>query len=780
MKMLTRLSLALFSPALLTLTAQAQEIGLVTTYAAGNGQNGNMFDVRAETDLVVSRVDIHVASGSVEVEVYSTPNGYAGKTTSLSAWTLLGTATVTALGSGVPTPVPIQLNTPISAGQTMGFYVTSSNGSTLSYTNGSVEGADYVTDGNATILEGIGLAYPVAGSFSPRIWNGTLWYSLGGTAQQEGYNELYQIGGPSTDANSGKGATTIGDRNSDGIEDFVIGSPGDKSGQGTLTIRSGANGAQLQTISGLISSRSFGATVLNAGDTDGDGTFDLLVGAPGYQPGQFGNAYLFRNGATFPSAFFTGTADSEFGAALANLGDVNGDARPDFAIGAPRFDSLTSTDGGRFRIYSGATAGLLFSYESPLSNERLGSAITGLGDVDGDTVPDYAVGAPGASFDPFASDHLGRVEVWSGATNTLLYEVFGEEADADFGAALASLGDVTGDGIEDFIVGAPQRNAGMGAAYAFSGVDGSQLYSVMGTEPDALLGTTVGLLGDTDGDGHDDLALGAPALNGAWGYVELRHADSGTLMARLVQGYLSTGFGTATVGLGDINADGLYDFLITAPDEYDAGKPHTGVTRIVTTFAKPVVTSTQGVHSLDSGELVITGANLVGTTILVDGVPTAYTQVSPVELRIPVTAQQPGGFHSLHIENSEGSLDLPLGLSRYPALYLDPTPTLGTPVDLILDNGDVGFYLAWYSGKTFANPAPFEDFGWYYGLELNGVWTLTAGAFTAGDTYKTVTLPGPTSAALINLPIYVQAFTTQDTQARAGFTATRLVTLQAP
>jgi len=545
-------------------------------------------------------------------------------------------------------------------------------------------------------------------------------------------------------------------------------------------VRSGANGAKLQTINGLVSSRAFGAAVLNIADIDGDGTDDLLVGAPGSAAGQFGNAYLFLNGATFPSSIFPGTADSSFGAALSRAGDVDGDLHPDFLIGAPNFDSATSTDGGRFALYSGATAGLLFSFDAPLSNERLGASLATLGDVNADGVPDFAVGAPGASVDPFVGDRLGRVQVWSGATKAVLYDLFGDTTDAHFGAALCAIGDVTGDGIVDFAVGAPDQGAGLGAIYAFSGLDGSPLYQVQGTKPDAHLGATVTLLGDTDGDGHDDLAVGAPANTGAWGYLQLLHATDGSPMSRLVQGYLSTGFGTASVSLGDINGDGLDDFAVTAPDEYDTGKPHTGVTRTVTTLAAPSVTTTQGVHSLDSGELVVLGTNLIGTTVLMDGLPTAFTTISPVELRIPVVAEQPGGFHDMSVQNSEGTVDLPRALSRYPALYVDPTPKLATPVQLVLDNGDHGIYLVWFSGKKYATPAPFTAFGWYYGLELNGVWPLTAGIIPPGSTEKTLDLPGPTSPALVGFPIYVQAFTTQDTQSRAGFTATRLVVLQAP
>lgn len=167
---------------LASLSASAQEIALDTTYASGNGQAGNMFDVVAGDNIVISRVDGHIDAGSWNVEVYATPGGYAGKESTPGAWTLIGSVNVVGQGDvssgGKKTPIPLALDLPVAAGQTMGLYVTLSNGTSMNYTNGSSEGAVFASDRSVAITEGKGIAYPFGASFSPRVWNGTLYYTI--------------------------------------------------------------------------------------------------------------------------------------------------------------------------------------------------------------------------------------------------------------------------------------------------------------------------------------------------------------------------------------------------------------------------------------------------------------------------------------------------------------------------------------------------------------------------------------------------------------------------
>lgn len=160
----------------------ASQSPLTTTFAGGNGQNGNMFDIVGLTPVVITGFDVHMATGATAtVEVYAVTAGtsYVGNETNAAAWTLLGSATgVVSAGAGVPTPVPITLNVPINPAQTQGFYVTTTAG-TLQYTNGTTLGAVFAANSDIQFLEGIGKAYPFGATFSPRVWNGRIHYTPG-------------------------------------------------------------------------------------------------------------------------------------------------------------------------------------------------------------------------------------------------------------------------------------------------------------------------------------------------------------------------------------------------------------------------------------------------------------------------------------------------------------------------------------------------------------------------------------------------------------------------
>lgn len=174
-------SLTLLAVAFVTLPALAQS-PLTTTFAGGNGQSGNMFDIVGVTSVVITGFDVHMPTGTTAtIEVYAVTAGttYVGNETNAAAWTLLGSAAgVVSAGAGLPTPVPLTLNVPIVPGQVQGFYVTTT-AATLSYTNGSVLGAVFAFNSDIQFLEGIGKAYPFGGTFSPRVWNGRIYYVPG-------------------------------------------------------------------------------------------------------------------------------------------------------------------------------------------------------------------------------------------------------------------------------------------------------------------------------------------------------------------------------------------------------------------------------------------------------------------------------------------------------------------------------------------------------------------------------------------------------------------------
>jgi hypothetical protein len=170
----------------LSLSAQAQMGSLTTTYAGGNGQDGNMFDVVAANDVTVTGFDVNCSTADPETfEVYGKTGSYVGSNATPGDWTLLATATdVPCNAAGSPTPLGVNLNVLISAGDTYAFYITGDGGAGVDYTDGTSVGTVAAQNADLQILEGAGVQYPFDELFEPRIWNGTLYYQLGALAPQ--------------------------------------------------------------------------------------------------------------------------------------------------------------------------------------------------------------------------------------------------------------------------------------------------------------------------------------------------------------------------------------------------------------------------------------------------------------------------------------------------------------------------------------------------------------------------------------------------------------------
>ncbi len=149
---------------------------LTTTFADNNAFDGNMFDVTNQSGGAIQfdSYEVNIDGGTATIEVYqtTTANTYVGNETDASAWTLIGSATVTSNGAGNPTPVVIPGYT-LAAGETRGIYVTTTGAPDMNYTNG----ANTYNDGTLMIQTGVGKQYPFAATFNPRTWNGTITYS---------------------------------------------------------------------------------------------------------------------------------------------------------------------------------------------------------------------------------------------------------------------------------------------------------------------------------------------------------------------------------------------------------------------------------------------------------------------------------------------------------------------------------------------------------------------------------------------------------------------------
>ncbi|HLT30421.1 MAG TPA: hypothetical protein VK013_10285 [Myxococcaceae bacterium] len=158
------------------------QASVTTTHAAGNNHRGNMFDIIATNTIKIVSLDVSPMRAT-EVEVYFRPGSYQGHVPSPDGWTLIGSAQVPLAAPETLVPLPLTIDVTIPAGETYGFYVTSTNTEiALHYSNGTSEGAPDVSNSDLTVTQGIGLEYPFTrGSgqyFTPRIWNGAIHYKL--------------------------------------------------------------------------------------------------------------------------------------------------------------------------------------------------------------------------------------------------------------------------------------------------------------------------------------------------------------------------------------------------------------------------------------------------------------------------------------------------------------------------------------------------------------------------------------------------------------------------
>ncbi|HUU45421.1 MAG TPA: integrin alpha, partial [Acidobacteriota bacterium] len=245
------------------------------------------------------------------------------------------------------------------------------------------------------------------------------------------------------------------------------------------------------------------------------------------------------------------------GIAVAGLGDVDGDSLPDLLIAGGYYAAT-----GRVLVCSGATGALLYYVEGPQRYEHFGESISGTGDLDNDGVPDFVVGAPYAGLDT-GVPAAGRAYVFSGASGTHLHTFAGETEFEYFGTDVASAGDVDGDGYADLIIGAPYRNTNVemgGSAEVYSGKDGTLLATHIGQSEGGRLGASVTGLGDLDGDGYSDYAVGEPGAR----HVFVMSGRTGAPVARYEGASDDNSFGDDIAGGSDINGDGVRDLTVGA------------------------------------------------------------------------------------------------------------------------------------------------------------------------------------------------------------------------
>ena len=506
--------------------------------------------------------------------------------------------------------------------------------------NDIIVGAPYVNPGEGN---NAGRAYILFGKASGQ--------SFGANIEASSLNGVngYIVSGRQGDDNLGR-AVTIADVNGDGISDIIIGADevdatgGRDSGTTYVIFGGAANLAALDaadgTTNGIIQAVNIAGTrglrfdgedrldnignaVAGDHDVNGDGNADLLIGAFRAEPSNAGKAYLLFGGNQFgvdgraiiradsvdgQSGFrLNGVSENDYaGQAVVLLGDVNGDGFGDALIGAPGYGG---SNNGTAYFVAGAASG--FSNTSLAGNVRFdgetasddaGEAVGRAGDINGDGIADFLIGVPdhisstGAAYVIFGNS--------SGFTNTTLDSTLGSvgfelrgggSGSYGVGQSLDASGDINGDGLADILLGAPGGSSDYATlifgATSFSqtndittldnGTSGFRMEGPNGT------GRSVEITCDLNGDGLNDLIVGAPFTTNGQAFVVFgatSFTSSPTITLTNLDG--TNGFtfngalvgdraGQAVAGIGDFNGDGFGDFVIGAhladPNGFNSG-----------------------------------------------------------------------------------------------------------------------------------------------------------------------------------------------------------------
>ncbi len=345
--------------------------------------------------------------------------------------------------------------------------------------------------------------------------------------------------GPQKGSDFGSAAAWAGDVDDDGCDDLIVGAQlfstkeAGLTNQGAAYLYYGA-GAGLGpepgwSYLGSQQEAKFGYSVNGAGDVNGDGYDDVIVGARGFTAAYSneGAAFVFHGAASglhmIPDwLVYGGRATAAFGSAVAGIGDINGDGYDDVAVGAPGWETILYDNAGAAMVFLGSAGGLsttpAWTVEGALPDARLGNSLAAAGDIDQDGFSDLLVGAP---YFGYASSYEGAAYLFlgdaAGLSLTPDWDFFGGQMFAYFGYSLSAAGDLNQDGYEDVVIGSYQYtddNLQEGRVFAFYGGPAGLLdvpsWWADGDKSEATFGYAVSGGGNLNGDGYLDLAVGAP------------------------------------------------------------------------------------------------------------------------------------------------------------------------------------------------------------------------------------------------------------------------------
>ncbi|MBK7569132.1 MAG: FG-GAP repeat protein [Chitinophagales bacterium] len=342
-------------------------------------------------------------------------------------------------------------------------------------------------------------------------------------------------------------------------------------------------------------SAQFGSAVSSIGDVNGDGYGDIGVGAYSYDNGELneGRVYIFHGSNTgidsIPELTLeSNQASANFGFAVSGAGDVNGDGFDDIIIGAYNFDNGQTNEGAAF-IYLGSASGINpipnIMLESNQASANFGWSVSGAGDINADGFDDIIVGAQnydnGNTNEGAAFIYHGSATGINGIANIIL-EI--NSTNAAFGTSVSDAGDINNDGFDDIIVGAPDYNSkGKVNVYhgSVTGLNSTPNSNLLGFQNFAEFGYSISSAGDVNNDGFDDIIIGAYQHDNIESNEGRATIYIGTSDGIYTSGYpreinqVDAQFGYSVSGAGDVNADG-YDDVIIGARYYENGESNEG------------------------------------------------------------------------------------------------------------------------------------------------------------------------------------------------------------